>query len=190
MVPGLFIGQHAGGGKAEQIFLRGFDLDHGTDIRLTVDGMPVNMVSHAHGQGYADLHFVIPELVEGVDFKKGPYHTEKGNLTTAGWVDFRTRTALDKSFVKLEAGQYDTYRAVAGLDLLGQKATKAKNQSAYLASEYSYTNSYFDNPQNFKRLNVVGKYHGHLSANTQPDPDRLDLLEQMESLRPDSRPGR
>jgi outer membrane cobalamin receptor len=71
MVPGLFIGQHAGGGKSEQIFLRGFDLDHGTDIRLTVDGIPVNMVSHAHGQGYADLHFVIPEMVEGVDFKKG-----------------------------------------------------------------------------------------------------------------------
>ncbi|MVM28868.1 TonB-dependent receptor plug domain-containing protein [Spirosoma sp. HMF4905] len=165
MVPGLFIGQHAGGGKAEQIFLRGFDLDHGTDIRLTVDGMPVNMVSHAHGQGYADLHFVIPELIEGVDFKKGPYRADKGNLTTAGWVDFRTRTALDRSFVKLEAGQYDTYRAVAGLDLLGERG-KAKNQSAYLASEYSYTNSYFDNPQNFKRLNVVGKYHGHLAANT------------------------
>ncbi len=165
MVPGLFIGQHAGGGKAEQIFLRGFDLDHGTDIRLTVDGMPVNMVSHAHGQGYADLHFVIPELIEGVDFKKGPYRAEKGNLATAGWVDFRTRTALDKSFVKLETGQYDTYRAVAGLDLLGQKG-RARNQSAYLASEYSYSNSYFDNPQNFKRLNVLGKYHGHLGANT------------------------
>ena len=165
MVPGLFMGQHAGGGKAEQIFLRGFDIDHGTDIRLTVDGMPVNMVSHAHGQGYADLHFVIPELVEGVDFKKGPYHAEKGNFTTAGWVDFRTRTALDRSFVKLEAGQFDTYRAVAGLDLLGQRG-KIKNQSAYLASEYSYTNSYFDNPQNFKRLNVLGKYHGHLSPNT------------------------
>ncbi|GAB3792260.1 TonB-dependent receptor [Spirosoma humi] len=165
LVPGLFIGQHAGGGKAEQIFLRGFDLDHGTDIRLTVDGMPVNMVSHAHGQGYADLHFVIPELVEGADFKKGPYQTDKGNLATAGWVDFRTRTALDHSFVKLETGQYDTYRAVAALDLLGQKG-RAKNQSAYLASEYSYTNSYFDNPQHFKRFNILGKYHGHLSANT------------------------
>ena len=165
MVPGLFIGQHAGGGKSEQIFLRGFDLDHGTDIRLTVDGMPVNMVSHAHGQGYADLHFVIPELVEDVDFKKGPYHAEKGNLATAGWVDFRTRTALDKSFVKLEAGQFDTYRAVAGLDLLGPES-RAKNQSAYLASEYSYSNSYFDNPQDFRRLNVLGKYHGHVGANT------------------------
>jgi outer membrane receptor protein involved in Fe transport len=165
MVPGLFIGQHAGGGKAEQIFLRGFDLDHGTDIRLTVDGMPVNMVSHAHGQGYADLHFVIPELVQGVDFKKGPYNAEKGNFTTAGWVDFRTKDALEKSFVKLEAGQYDSYRAVAGIDLLGQKG-KEKNQAAYIASEYSFTNSYFDNPQNFNRLNLVGKFHGHVAPNT------------------------
>jgi outer membrane receptor protein involved in Fe transport len=165
MVPGLFIGQHAGGGKAEQIFLRGFDLDHGTDIRLTLDGMPVNMVSHAHGQGYADLHFVIPELVQGVDFKKGPYHADKGNFTTAGWVDFRTKDALGKSFVKLEAGQYDSYRAVAGIDLLGKKG-RDKNQSAYIASEYSFTNSYFDNPQDFNRLNLVGKYHGHVSPNT------------------------
>ncbi|CAG5067985.1 hypothetical protein DYBT9623_00713 [Dyadobacter sp. CECT 9623] len=165
MVPGLFIGQHAGGGKAEQIFLRGFDLDHGTDIRLTVDGMPVNMVSHAHGQGYADLHFVIPELVQGVDFKKGPYATDKGNFTTAGWVDFRTKDALERSFVKLEAGQFDTYRAVAGIDLLGQKG-KDKSQAAYIASEYSFTNSYFDNPQNFNRLNVFGKYHGHITPST------------------------
>src|SRR5207237_249176 len=73
LIPGLFIGQHAGGGKAEQMFLRGFDLDHGTDINLSVDGIPVNMVSHAHGQGYADLHFVIPEIIEKVSFQKGPY---------------------------------------------------------------------------------------------------------------------
>ena len=131
---------------------RGFDLDHGTDIQLTVDGMPVNMVSHAHGQGYADLHFVIPELIEGVDFKKGPYRADKGNLATAGWVDFRTRTALDRSFVKLEGGQFGTFRAVAGIDLLGEKGGKRKNQSAYLASEYSFTNSYFDNPQHFNRV--------------------------------------
>ena len=170
LVPGLFIGQHAGGGKAEQLFLRGFDLDHGTDIRLTVDGMPVNMVSHAHGQGYADLHFVIPELIESVDFKKGPYTTDKGNLATAGWANFQTRTTLDRSFVKLEAGQYNTYRAVAGLNLLGDgpahRKGKAKNQSAYLASEYSYSDSYFDNPQHFKRVNVLGKYHRHLGENT------------------------
>ena len=165
IVPGLFIGQHAGGGKAEQIFLRGFDIDHGTDIRLSVDGMPVNMVSHAHGQGYADLHFVIPELVETVDFKKGPYTTDKGNFTTAGWADLKTKTTLESSFIKLEGGQYGTFRAVGGLDLLGQKG-KEKNRSAYLASEYSYSDSYFENPQKFKRFNLQGKYHRHLSANT------------------------
>ncbi|WP_025763494.1 TonB-dependent receptor [Dyadobacter tibetensis] len=165
MVPGLFIGQHAGGGKSEQIFLRGFDIDHGTDINLMVDGMPVNMVSHAHGQGYADLHFVIPELVEGVDFKKGPYHADKGNFTTAGWVNLRTKDALERSFVKMEGGQFDTFRAVAGIDLLGKKG-KEKNQSAYLASEYSFSNGFFDSPQHFNRLNIVGKYHRHLGNST------------------------
>ena len=77
LVPGLFIAQHQGGGKAEQIFLRGFDADHGTDVTITVDGMPVNMVSHAHGQGYADLHFLIPETVQGYDFGKGPILLKK-----------------------------------------------------------------------------------------------------------------
>lgn len=165
LVPGLFIGQHAGGGKAEQLFLRGFDLDHGTDIRLSVDGMPVNMVSHAHGQGYADLHFVIPELVEGVDFKKGPYTTGQGNLATAGWANFRTRTTLDRSFAKVEIGQFNTYRAVAGINLLSNQARQC-GQSAYVGSEYQYSDSYFDNPQRFKRFNLMGKYHSHLGENT------------------------
>ena len=93
-VPGLFIGQHAGGGKAEQLFIRGFDVDHGTDVNISVDGMPVNMVSHAHGQGYADLHFVIPEFIDKVNFDKGPYFAEKGNFTTAGFVDFKTKDFL------------------------------------------------------------------------------------------------
>lgn len=166
MVPGLFMGQHAGGGKAEQIFLRGFDIDHGTDIQLTVDGMPVNMVSHAHGQGYADLHFVIPELVEQVNFEKGPYRADKGNFVTAGWVDFRTRETLDRSFAKLELGQYGTARSVLGLDLLGKKSGGARNQSAYLAGEYSYSDSYFDAPQFFNRANVQGKYNIDLTPAT------------------------
>lgn len=165
MVPGLFMGQHAGGGKAEQIFLRGFDIDHGTDIQLTVDGLPVNMVSHAHGQGYADLHFVIPELVERVAFEKGPYHADKGNFNTAGWVDFRTKEVLDRNLAKLEVGQYNTFRGVAAVDLLGAKA-RENNQGAYLAAEYSYSDSYFDAPQYFNRVNVQGRYSGDLSAYT------------------------
>ncbi len=164
MVPGLFIGQHAGGGKAEQIFLRGFDIDHGTDIRLTVDDMPVNMVSHAHGQGYADLHFVIPELVEVVDFKKGVYHADKGNFSTAGWVNFHTKDVLENNMAKVEVGQFNTYRSLVAVNLLGEKA-RQKEQSAYIATEYNYSDSYFDAPQKFNRLNIFGKYNGKISDN-------------------------
>jgi outer membrane receptor protein involved in Fe transport len=162
LVPGLFIGQHAGGGKAEQIFLRGFDIDHGTDVHISVDGMPVNMVSHAHGQGYADLHFLIPELIENVAFGKGPYYAEKGNLATAGFVGFRTRNVLPQNIIKLEAGQFNTWRGAGMMNVLSGNARK-KNQSAIIGSEYMYTKGYFDNPQNFRRWNVFGKYYGKIS---------------------------
>ncbi|MES2800805.1 MAG: TonB-dependent receptor plug domain-containing protein [Bacteroidota bacterium] len=160
-VPGLFIGQHAGGGKAEQIFLRGFDIDHGTDVNITVDGMPVNMVSHAHGQGYADLHFIIPEMIDRVDFNKGPYFAEKGNFTTAGFVEFKTKDYLDKNFVKIEGGQFDTYRAVTAINLLPIKG-ESRNQSLFFAGEAYYSNNFFDSPQNFSRFNGTLKYHGKL----------------------------
>lgn len=162
IVPGLFMGQHAGGGKAEQIFLRGFDIDHGTDIQINVDGMPVNMVSHAHGQGYADLHFVIPELIEKVNFNKGPYFADKGNFATAGFVEFRTKDYLENNFVKLEGGQFNTYRAVTGINLLNKKG-REKNQSLYFAGEASYTKGYFESPQDFNRFNGILKYHGKIS---------------------------
>ncbi|HEX8507762.1 MAG TPA: TonB-dependent receptor, partial [Hymenobacter sp.] len=119
LVPGLFIAQHAGGGKAEQIFLRGFDVDHGTDFAVSIDGLPVNMVSHAHGQGYADFHFVIPETVEQLKVYKGPYTARFGDFATAGAGEFLTKTRLDASQVKLEIGRYDTRRALVMLDLLG-----------------------------------------------------------------------
>lgn len=162
-VPGLFIGQHAGGGKAEQIFLRGFDIDHGTDIQLTVDGLPVNMTSHAHGQGYADLHFIIPELVEKVNFEKGPYQADKGNFVTAGWVDFKTRELLERSFAKTELGQYGTGRMVVGIKLLDNKPS---DQHAYIAAEYSYSDSYFDVPQYFNRANIQARFSDQLSPQT------------------------
>ena len=164
MIPGLVTAQHAGGGKAEQIFLRGFDIDHGTDIKLTVDGMPVNMVSHAHGQGYADLHFLTPEIIENVDFNKGPYYSNQGNFTTAGYANFQTKNTLDKSSIKTEAGLFDSYRLVGLFDILGKEA-KSKNQNAYIASEYVYTNGYFKSPQNFNRINITGKYHGVIGDN-------------------------
>jgi outer membrane receptor protein involved in Fe transport len=153
-VPGLFIAQHAGGGKAEQIFLRGFDIDHGTDIAINVDGMPVNMVSHAHGQGYADLHFVIPETIKNIDFGKGPYYPGQGNFTTAGYVNFKTKDDIERSSVSVGIGQFNTSRIVGMFDLL----ENSKNQNAYLATEYQLSDGPFDSPQNFRRLNIMGKY--------------------------------
>ncbi|MEM6631542.1 MAG: TonB-dependent receptor [Bacteroidota bacterium] len=154
-VPGLFIAQHAGGGKAEQIFLRGFDIDHGTDIQITADGMPVNMVSHAHGQGYADLHFLIPETIEKVDFGKGPYYANKGNFTTAGYVDFQTYDKIDQSSIKLEGGRFNTARLMGMIDLV--KDAKEGGTDAYLATEYLATDGPFDASQNFERFNLFGK---------------------------------
>ncbi len=162
-VPGLFIGQHAGGGKAEQLFLRGFDLDHGTDIAISVDGMPVNMVSHAHGQGYADLHFLIPETVEQIDFGKGPYYADKGDLATAGYVAFKTKEKLDKSSVGIELGQFNTRRIIGMFNILDHNNA---NQDAYIATEYLLTDGPFDAPQNFKRINLFGKYTSRFNDNS------------------------
>ena len=165
IIPGIVIGQHQGGGKAEQIFLRGFDADHGTDFRLDVDGLPINMVSHAHGQGFADSHFIIPETIDNVDFKKGPYTASKGDFATTGFVDFNTRNVLKDNIVKLEGGQFKTFRAMTMFNLLNQHS-RDNEQSWYVASEYRYSDAYFDNPQHFKRFNLFTKYNGKVSAHS------------------------
>lgn len=122
---------------------------------------PVNMVSHAHGQGFADSHFIIPETIESVDFKKGPYTASKGDFTTTGFVDFNTKNYLANNTVKLEGGMFNTYRALGMFNLLNERA-KAKQQSWYVASEYRYSDAYFDSPQHFKRFiylqNIRVKY--------------------------------
>ena len=159
-VPGLFIGQHAGGGKAEQIFLRGFDVDHGTDVAISVDGMPVNMVSHAHGQGYADLHFLIPETIKKVDFGKGPHYANKGNFNTAGYVSFLTKEKYENNLLKLEIGDFNTFRTLGLFNLL---ETSAK-QNATLAMEFLESDGPFESPQNFNRININGKYTALLSG--------------------------
>lgn len=164
LVPGLFIAQHAGGGKAEQIFLRGFDNDHGTDIQVSVDGLPVNMVSHAHGQGYADAHFIIPETINNIDFGAGPYYTQHGNFNTSGYVSFSTYNNIPKSRVQIEAGRYNTFRTLAMIDLFKKNKDK---QSAYIAGDFYYTNGATVNPQNFNRFNLFAKYNLAISANTQ-----------------------
>lgn len=161
-VPGLFIGQHAGGGKAEQIFLRGFDIDHGTDIALSVDGMPVNMVSHAHGQGYADLHFVIPETLDKIDFGKGSYYANKGDFATAGYVAFKTKEKIDKNAISLEVGKFGTIRTLGMFNLL----PKNNKQSAFIASEYITFDGPYVSSQNFRRLNLFGKFTNILEDNS------------------------
>lgn len=153
-VPGLITGQHAGGGKAEQLFLRGFDIDHGTDISINVDGMPVNMVSHAHGQGYSDLHFVIPETVATIDFGKGPYYASEGDFNTAGYVNFATKDVVKTNTVHFSLGQFNTSRTLGIFNVLDG----VKQQNAYIAAEYLLGDGPFDAPQNFNRLNLFGKY--------------------------------
>ncbi len=157
-VPGLFIAQHAGGGKAEQIFVRGFDCDHGTDINVSVDGMPVNMVSHAHGQGYADLHFVIPETVKNIDFSKGAYYADKGDFATSGYVNLSTFDKLDQSQVKVEGGMFNTVRTMGLFNLINEN-TEASRRNMYVAGEYNYTDGPFDKSQHFNRINLFTKYN-------------------------------
>ncbi len=119
-VPGVIVTQHSGDGKANQYFLRGFNLDHGTDFATTVNGLPVNMPTHGHGQGYSDLNFLIPELVDRIEYRKGPYFAKGGNFSAAGSADIAYRSTLDESFAALTLGQRQFQRFVgAGSTTLG-----------------------------------------------------------------------
>src|SRR6266850_6552851 len=101
LIPGFLAVEHSGGaGKADQYFLRGFDADHGTDVAFFVDGMPINLRTHAHGQGYTDLNFIIPETIQGIEVVKGTYHPEFGDFATAGAVTFKTREVLQENLVE------------------------------------------------------------------------------------------
>lgn len=151
VVPGMYVVQHAGGGKANQYFLRGFDIDHGTDVALFVDDIPVNMVSHGHGQGFADLHFLIPELVERVEVYKGPYFARYGDFATAGAVNMVTRDFVEKSYAQFTAGSFDTYR------LLAVSGFAAKEWKVFSAAEVYATDGPFESPEGTERFNLFGK---------------------------------
>ncbi len=114
VIPGVVTTQHSGGGKANQYFLRGFNLDHGTDFSISVDGMPVNMRSHGHGQGYADLNFIIPEFVQSVDYTKGPFAPEIGDFSSAGAAVFTLFKTLPANFATIEAGEHNYQRFAVG----------------------------------------------------------------------------
>jgi hypothetical protein len=154
-VPGLVTTQHSGDGKANQYFLRGFNLDHGTDFATWVDGVPVNMPTHAHGQGYSDLNFLIPELVERVDYRKGVYYAEEGDFSAAGAAQIHYRRNLDAPFVMLSAAQEGYRRIVAatGASLAGGEVL--------VGGEYALTDGPWVLPEDYQRASALLKYsHG------------------------------
>jgi TonB family protein len=159
-VPGLVIAQHQGGGKADQLFLRGFDADHGTDVALFIDGVPINMPSHGHGQGYADLHFLIPETIDRLEVTKGPYFAEYGDFDTAGAVGLHTRHFFKESEASVTYGMFQTYRA------LGIGSFDDRPNGGWMAAEVYGTNGPFENREGLQRYNVFAKENLQLSPST------------------------
>ena len=109
-VPGLIVTSHSGEGKANQYFLRGFNLDHGTDMATFIDGMPVNNRTHAHGQGYTDINFIIPEMIESLNYSKGPYYGKEGDFANAGAVRLHSKSGMKNSIIKVGLGQFGYQR--------------------------------------------------------------------------------
>ena len=152
-VPGVVTTQHAGGGKATQYFLRGFNLDHGTDFAISVDGMPINMRTHAHGQGYADLNGLMPELIERVDYVKGTFTARNGDLSTAGSADFKLWNELPKGFATAEYGEYNYSRFA-----VGDTFSLASDQKLTLAGEYNHYEGPWDRSEDFTRWNGFARF--------------------------------
>lgn len=159
LIPGFLAVEHSGGaGKADQYFLRGFDADHGTDVGFFLDGMPINLRTHAHGQGYTDLNFIIPETIEGVEVHKGSYLPEYGDFATAGVVNFRTRDVAREGVLQGAGGEYDTQRY-----LLMLSPTKDRVRTLF-AAEGFYTNGPYQIDNQYNRTNLLGKVTTNLSG--------------------------
>ncbi|MCE4222713.1 TonB-dependent receptor [Methylobacterium sp. C25] len=158
-VPGLIVTQHSGEGKANQFFLRGFNLDHGTDIAIEVDGMPVNMRTNAHGQGYADLNFLIPELVGAVEFHKGPYFARDGDFASAGSVRIDYLDSVEKNLAQLSLGSFGYKRA------LSITSAPLGEGRLLVAGEAQTYDGPWDVPDRLGKLNGVLRY----SQGTQRD---------------------
>ncbi len=153
LVPGMVATQHSGGGKANQYFLRGFNLDHGTDFATYVDGMTVNMRTHGHGQGYSDLNFLIPETISTLAYKKGPYYADVGDFSSAGSAHIATADRFDKGAVEVAAGQDEFYRLL----LLDSVAIGAGNGS-YALELNSYDGPWRDIKEDIQKVNLMLKY--------------------------------
>jgi len=151
-VPGLIVTQHSGDGKANQYFLRGFNLDHGTDFATYVDGMPVNMRTHAHGQGYSDLNFLIPELLQRIDYKKGPYFASEGDFASAGAARIRLADKLPQGQGSISIGQHGYVRGVVAASLDAGPGT------LLYGLEVNRNNGPWDVPENVRKYSGVLRY--------------------------------
>jgi hypothetical protein len=151
-VPGLIVTQHSGEGKANQFFLRGFNLDHGTDFATSIDGVPVNLPSHGHGQGYTDLNFLIPELVQRIDYRKGPYYAEQGDFSSAGAANLEYFRTLPRKIALFEGGMFDYYR------VLGAGSQPIGPGEALGALELLHDDGPWKEPNHFKKVNGVLRY--------------------------------
>lgn len=151
-VPGLVISQHSGEGKANQYYLRGFNLDHGTDFSTSVAGVPANMPTHAHGHGYADLSFLIPELVSVVQYRKGPYFAEDGDFSTAGSADIRYVNQLAEPVVRVSGGGHGWARALAGV------SPAIAGGHLLLATEVNHNDGPWRRPDDFEKVNAVARF--------------------------------
>ena len=151
-VPGLVVTQHSGDGKANQYYLRGFNLDHGTDFATSVAGAPVNMPSHGHGQGYSDLNFLIPELVSRIDYRKGPYYASEGNFSSAGAAHFHYQDKLKENILEASAGGFGFRR------LLGAASRDAGSGKLLYAMELVGNNGPWVNANDYTKINGVLRY--------------------------------
>jgi hypothetical protein len=159
VVPGVIITQHAGDGKANQYFVRGFNLDHGTDFSISMDGQPVNFVTHAHGQGYADLNPLIPQLVESIDYWKGPFHGQLGDLSTAGGTRFNFFDTLPSGIASIGMGQHNFFQGLlADTIYLRQKDANGDFSALTYGLEYNYYDGPWQREGNSQRSNGFLKY--------------------------------
>ncbi len=157
VVPGMIATQHSGPGKANQYFLRGFNLDHGSDFSTFFDGMPVNWRTHGHAQGYMDLNFIIPEIVERVDFQKGPYFADTGDFSLAGSSSMKTYDALEENFTEITFGSEDEIRLVTANSIALGDGT------LLYALEHQQTDGHFDLEQDVRKYNGLLKYTGDIA---------------------------
>ena len=153
VVPGLVVTQHSGTGKSNQLFLRGFNLDHGTDFATWVDGMPVNNPTHGHGQGYTDLNFIMPELIRSVEFRKGPYYAEVSDFSSAGAAYMTTVNRLDKGMVRVGLGENGFARVMAA-----DSIEVADGDLLFGVQTHVYDGAWVGVEENLRRYNALARY--------------------------------